>query len=63
MEKDQFPLLLKATDVANIMGVAKSTAYELMRMSGFPVIEINTIKRVPRDEFFTWLKAQIEVVR
>lgn len=58
MEKEQLPLILKATDVARIMGVAKSTAYEMMRMNDFPAIIINSVVRVPRDDFFNWLETK-----
>ncbi|WP_127532774.1 helix-turn-helix domain-containing protein [Paenibacillus kobensis] len=53
-----YPLLLKAAHVAEILGVAKSTAYEMMRKTDFPVIVIDSISRVPRDKFFEWLDSK-----
>ena len=53
------PILLKASDIANITGLSKPTVYALMAQSGFPAIRI-TDKRivVPRDAFRAWLDQQ-----
>jgi predicted DNA-binding transcriptional regulator AlpA len=58
MNVTDYPLILKATHVAEILGIAKSTAYEMMRREDFPVIVIDGISRVPRDKFFEWLDSK-----
>lgn len=57
VEKSQYPDILKASQVAKIMGIAPSTAYELMRRSDFPLLEISGT-RVLRDSFFKWLESK-----
>ena len=37
---DELPLYLNATDIANLLGVSKSTAYELMSNNEFPSIRL-----------------------
>ncbi len=55
----QLPLVLKATEVARVLGVSKSAVYELMRAKGFPVLEIGRRKVVPRDVLIQWIEKQI----
>lgn len=52
---EDLPIVLKPKHVAEILGIANSTAYEYMRMSDFPAIEVNGTIRVMRDRFFEWL--------
>lgn len=57
-EKLDYPLVLSAKEVAEILGVSKRVAYEVMDYKGFPLIRINGAKgtkRVQRDAFFNWL--------
>lgn len=55
---DDYPLILTATDLSEIMKVSKRTAYEVMNNSDFPLIRIGKCKRVDREEFFSWLEKQ-----
>lgn len=58
-EKEDFPLILTATEVSEIIFVSKRVAYEIMERPDFPLIRIGRCKRVSRDAFFHWLeKAQ-----
>ncbi|MGM0836745.1 MAG: helix-turn-helix domain-containing protein [Bacillota bacterium] len=52
---DDYPIVLSAKDISEILQISKPTAYELMNHSDFPVIKIGRCKRVLRDEFFKWI--------
>jgi excisionase family DNA binding protein len=52
---EEYPMILTATDISEILRVSKPTAYELMEQKLFPLIRIGRSKRVLRDEFFQWL--------
>lgn len=55
MKRDDFPLVLKAEHVAQILGISKRKAYEVMEERGFPLVRIGRAKRVGREAFFEWL--------
>ena len=44
---EELPLLLNAKQLAELMGVSISTAYELMREEGFPTLKIGKRIVVP----------------
>jgi excisionase family DNA binding protein len=50
--------ILTAQDIAKILKVSRSTAYEIMERNDFPTIRIGRNKRVMSHEFMTWLEAQ-----
>ena len=55
----ELPVILKAQDVADVMGISVANAYLLFKQPGFPSIRVGE-KRVicPRDKFLTWLDRQ-----
>ena len=53
---DDLPLFLNAATVAKVLGVAPSSAYELMHESGFPVLKIGSRMVVPKEEFIRWVQ-------
>lgn len=55
--KGDYPLILTATELAEILKISKPTAYELMNRTDFPLLKIGRCKRVLRDEFFEWLSS------
>ena len=59
---DQLSLTLNATQVAAVLGISRSNAYELMRSEGFPTLGFPTLhigKRmlVPKDRLIRWIEA------
>jgi len=63
-EKTDYPLVLKVTNVAEILGLTNHAVYELIKRPGFPVMIISGskgAKRIPRDLFFNWLEDQAKV--
>lgn len=55
---DELPLFLNATLVAKALGVAPSSAYELMHEEGFPALRIGNRIVVPKDKFRQWVEEQ-----
>ena len=56
-DKREIPLFIKVSDVARILNISRTFAYELIRMPDFPAITVGGRKRViPRDQFFAWLE-------
>ena len=52
---DQLPLFLNAELVAKTLGVAPSSAYELMHEKNFPTLRIGSRMVVPKDKFIEWV--------
>lgn len=55
---EDYPMILEAKHIQEILGVSKPTAYELMEGADFPLIRIGRLKRVMKEEFFLWLAQQ-----
>ncbi|CAN7242989.1 MULTISPECIES: helix-turn-helix domain-containing protein [Bacillaceae] len=54
---ESYPIVLKASHIAEILGVSEPTAYKLMREKDFPLINIlGRNMRALRNEFFNWLE-------
>ena len=53
---DELPLFLNADLVAKTLGVAVSTAYELMHEKDFPAVRIGNRFLGPKEEFQAWIK-------
>ena len=54
---DELPLFLNAATVADVLGVAPSSAYELMHEQSFPTLKIGNRMVVPKEQFISWVKA------
>lgn len=59
-KKEDFPLILQAHHVADILCISRRKAYEVMEYKGFPLIRVGRAKRVGRDAFFQWIENQNE---
>ena len=57
---DELPLFLNSDTVAKTLGIAPSSAYELMHEKDFPVIKIGSRLVVPRDKFIAWVESHFE---
>lgn len=53
---DELPLFLNAALVAKTLGVAPSSAYELMHEKGFPALRIGNRIVVPKEKFRQWVE-------
>ena len=53
---DELPLFLNAALVAEVLGIAPSSAYELMHENGFPVLKVGSRMVVPKERFMEWVE-------
>ena len=53
---EELPLFLNARIVAQVLGIAPSSAYELMHESNFPVLKVGSRMVVPREKFIQWVE-------
>ena len=53
---DDLPLFLNAAMVASVLGIAPSSAYELMHETDFPVLKIGNRLVVPKEKFVEWVE-------
>ena len=53
---DELPLFLNADMLAKVLGVATSTAYELMHEKDFPALKIGNRLLVPKEKFRLWVE-------
>ena len=56
-------MFLNAETVAKVLGVAPSTAYELMHEADFPTLKIGNRMVVPKEQFIAWVYQHTEVVK
>ena len=55
---DDLPLFLNAELVAKVLGVSRSSAYELMHDKEFPAVRIGSRFVVPKEKFRQWVEQQ-----
>lgn len=57
---EELPLFLNAETVAKVLGVAPSTAYELIHEADFPTLKIGNRIVVPKEQFIAWVQRYTE---
>ena len=53
---DDLPLFLNASIVAKALGIAPSSAYELLHKADFPVLKVGSRIVVPKEKFVKWVE-------
>jgi excisionase family DNA binding protein len=64
--KDDLPMFLTVIDIAALLGISRSSAYELAAEEGFPKLKLVPGRVIiPRDTLFEWLDEQtnFEMIR
>ena len=64
--KDELPMFLTVMDMAALLGISRSSAYELAAEEGFPKLKLVPGRVIiPRDTLFEWLNGQtnFEMIR
>lgn len=56
---DELPLMLSVREIAIVLGISKTSAYELVRSKGFPVLKIGSRLVVPKEKFREWVEQNI----
>ena len=58
---EELPLFLNAETVAGVLGIAMSSAYELMKGKDFPALRVGNRLIVPKEKFVLWVEKKTEV--
>ena len=58
---EQLPLALNADDIAQVLGISRAHAYELMRSKGFPTLRIGKRMTVLKVKLLEWIDQQTPV--
>ena len=59
---DDLPLMLSAPEVAEVLGISRAGAYDLVRSAGFPHMKLGNRILVPKDKFIKWIDNNTEGV-
>lgn len=57
---DNLPLMLSAPEVAEVLGISRAGAYDLVRSAGFPHMKLGNRILVPKDKFIKWIDNNTE---
>ena len=56
---DQLPIMLNAEQMAQILGVSRAGAYQLMHTEGFPLLRIGKRMVTPKEELRKWIENEL----
>lgn len=56
--REDFPLYMRAEDIAMAVGVSRAGAYTLMHRDDFPLVRLGKRMVVQRTDFFSWLDSK-----
>lgn len=56
---DTLPMVLTPADIAEILGISRNTAYEFIRVKGFPVFKVGKQYRISKVKFLEWLDGNV----
>lgn len=56
---DELPLFIDAKTVSSVLGIAQSSAYELMHEEEFPTLKIGARMVVPKEKFIKWVNENV----
>ena len=55
---DDLPLMLSVPEMAGVLEISRTRAYELAREKDFPALTIGARILVPRDKLIAWIDAK-----
>lgn len=56
---DELPIMLSVNQLANVLGISRTSSYDLVRSKDFPSITIGSRIVVPKDELMIWIQNQL----
>ena len=56
---DELPLMLYVSQVAEVLGIGRTNAYELVKEKDFPSLNIGSRIVVPKDKFIQWIEEKV----
>lgn len=51
------PSVMTVLDVAEVLGISRNSAYDLVRSKGFPKVTVGKMYRIPKVRFEQWLNS------
>lgn len=52
---DELPLMLSVKELATVLGIGRTSAYELTKTKGFPSIKIGSRVVIPKEKLIEWI--------
>ena len=52
---DELPLMLSVKELATVLGVSRTSAYELTKTKGFPILKIGSRVVIPKERLIEWI--------
>ena len=56
---EDYPIMLRAEDISEILRISRSETYLLMRQRRFPTLFVGKRMVVPRDRLIAWIEEQL----
>ncbi|MBE0448813.1 MAG: helix-turn-helix domain-containing protein [Actinobacteria bacterium] len=62
---EELPVMLKVEEVAEVLGISRVLAFNMVKAEDFPAVRIGRRIVIPRDKFLDWLdrKASKSIIR
>ena len=57
---DDLPLVLSVQELSVVLGISRTSAYELTKEKGFPRVKVRGRIVIPKEQFIKWIVAQAE---
>ena len=52
---ESYPDILNANQLAEILGISRASAYQLLHMDSFPTLRIGKRMLVPKEKLMLWI--------
>lgn len=59
---EELPLVLDVADIQQIMGISRTSVYELVHTPGFPAFRRGRLIKISKKAFFDWMEKGTETV-
>ncbi|MBO6302415.1 MAG: helix-turn-helix domain-containing protein [Ruminiclostridium sp.] len=53
---DDLPLMLSVPELTDVLGISRASAYELVKIKGFPALHIGNRILIPKEELIAWIR-------
>ncbi len=53
---EELPLMLSVKELATVLGISRTSAYELTKDKRFPSVKIGSRVVIPKDKFIKWIE-------
>ena len=60
---EELPLMLSVPQVAEVLSIGRTSAYELAKEKDFPSLNIGSRIVVPKDKFIAWIEEKVSEKR